>query len=82
MAHILIVALSTFLAVPPAPSGSEASALSAAPVEGADARYCLRVAPIIGTRVEAVRCWTRQQWADLGVDVDQEWEKEGVAIRK
>lgn len=83
MAHILIVAFSMAFAVPPAPaSGTEASRLSAAPVESADARYCMRVAPIVGTRVEAIRCWTRQQWAELGVNVDEEWEKEGVAVKR
>jgi hypothetical protein len=52
----------------------------AAPAAGPHARYCLRVEPITGTRLGGVRCWTRQEWAVLGLDVDKEWAKEGVRV--
>lgn len=51
-----------------------------APAAGPGARYCLRVEPVTGTLVERVRCWTRAQWAEQGVDVDEEWAKEGVSV--
>ncbi|MCF2515093.1 hypothetical protein LVY65_08465 [Sphingomonas sp. G124] len=50
-------------------------------------QYCLRVGPYTGSRLEAVQCWTRQEWADQCddwdtqcVDVDKEWAKNGVRI--
>lgn len=44
------------------------------------ARYCLRVDPATGSRMETIRCETREAWADLGVDVDQEWAKWGIRV--
>jgi hypothetical protein len=38
------------------------------------------VEPVTGTLVERVRCWTRAQWAEQGVDVDKEWAREGVTV--
>jgi hypothetical protein len=60
------------------PSGRDD--MSGAPAAGPDARYCLRVAPATGSLVERVRCWTREQWVEQGVDVDREWAKEGVTV--
>ena len=51
-----------------------------APAGGPETRYCLRVEPHTGTRIESVECWTREEWAAAEVDVDQEWPKEGVRI--
>ena len=48
-----------------------------APAGNADTRYCMRVT-LTGNIVEPVRCWTRDQWADQGVDVDKEWAEEGI----
>jgi hypothetical protein len=44
------------------------------------ARYCLRVDPLIGSHIETIQCKTRDEWADLGVDVDQEWAENGVKV--
>ncbi len=44
------------------------------------ARYCLRVDPATGSRMETIRCETREAWADLGVDVDEEWAKWGIRV--
>lgn len=52
----------------------------AAPAASPDAQYCLRIEAITGTRLEEVKCWTRQEWAEQDVDVDKEWAKEGVAV--
>jgi hypothetical protein len=51
-----------------------------APPAPADARYCLRVDPPTGSRIETIRCETREGWAQLDVDVDQEWGQWGVRI--
>lgn len=58
--------------VPDSPQG--------APEAPADAKYCLRVEAVIGTRLETVQCWTRAQWAEMEVDVDKDWAEEGVRI--
>jgi hypothetical protein len=71
----LIVTLSPALAQP---SGRDD--MTGAPAAGPDARYCLRVAADTGTLIERVRCWTREQWVEQGVDVDKEWTKEGVTV--
>ena len=72
---LMIVAVSPVLAQP-----AEQDTVTGAPEAGPDARYCLRVEPVTGTRVERIRCWTREQWAGLGVDVDEEWAREGVRV--
>lgn len=51
-----------------------------APAGTPDTRYCLRVDPITGTRIETIQCRTREDWADLDVDVDQEWAANGVRV--
>lgn len=52
----------------------------AAPPAPAYARYCLKVDPATGSRMETIRCETREAWADLGVNVDEEWAKWGIRI--
>jgi hypothetical protein len=54
--------------------------VAGAPAAGPDARYCLRVEPLTGTLTERVRCWTRGQWDEQGVDVDKAWAKDGVSV--
>lgn len=51
-----------------------------APPAPAYARYCLRVDPATGSRMETVRCETRDGWAALDVDIDQEWAEWGVRV--
>jgi hypothetical protein len=72
---LIFVAVSPVLAQPPEPESA-----AGAPAAGPDARYCLRVEAVTGTLVERVRCWTREQWAAQGVDVDREWAREGVKV--
>jgi hypothetical protein len=72
---LIVVAASPVLAQP-----AEPDSLTGAPAAGPDARYCLRVEPVTGTRIERVRCWTRERWAELGVDLDREWAREGVRV--
>lgn len=52
------------------------------PTHSVDARYCLKVEPHTGSLVETVECWNRAEWADQGVDVDKEWDREGVAVKR
>lgn len=72
---LIAIAVSPALAQP-----AERDPMAGAPSAGPDARYCLRVEPVTGSRVERIRCWTRERWAGLGVDVDREWAREGVRV--
>jgi hypothetical protein len=51
-----------------------------APAAPADARYCLRLEPNTGSRIETIQCETREGWAELGLDLDKEWAEEGVRV--
>jgi hypothetical protein len=72
---LVVVAASPVLAQP-----AERNEMTGAPAAGPDARYCLRVEPVTGSRMERIRCWTRERWAGMGVDLDREWAKEGVRV--
>jgi hypothetical protein len=76
----LIVALSFFAATSAAASQTTEQRPATAPPGNAQTRYCMRIEPITGSRMETVKCWTRAEWADQDVDVDQEWPKEGVRV--
>ena len=82
MAHrIWVVALSFIVATSPSSAANPGPTFAKpAPTASAGARYCLRVLPATGSLIETVRCWTRAEWVDQGVDVDKEWAKEGVAV--
>ena len=67
-------------AIPVSASQSDDVAIARAPEAPEGARYCLRVEAALGTRLETVQCWTREEWADMEVDVDAEWAKEGVRV--
>ena len=76
------ITLSLILAASPlAATQPEADVGAGAPEAGPDALYCLRVDPFTGSRIERIKCWTREQWADQGVDVDKVWSKDGVAVK-
>lgn len=82
MAHKgIVVALGLIVAASPvAASQTDPMQGPGAPAAGPNARYCLRIEAITGSRLEKVVCKTREQWAYDDVDVDQEWAKEGVAV--
>ena len=83
MAHkALVVALCVIAAASPvSASQPEPSEATAAPPGTPDTKYCMRVEPVTGSRLETVECWTREEWAEQGVDVDKDWAKEGVEVR-
>ncbi|HJR82690.1 MAG TPA: hypothetical protein VJ775_02065 [Sphingomicrobium sp.] len=51
-----------------------------APAGNPDTLYCMHIEAITGSRLEEVKCWTRAEWADRGVDVDKDWAREGVSV--
>lgn len=77
--HCLVALGALVAASAAAASQSEMTAEGTPPAEPGS-RYCLRVEPITGTRIETIRCETREGWALLEVDVDREWATEGVRV--
>lgn len=59
-------------------SAANAQSDEAAPSGTADTRYCMKIEPTTGTLVSRTVCWTREQWANQGVDVDMDWAENGV----
>ena len=77
----LIVALGMIVAASPVSAAIREPVLPGpSPTDAPDTRYCLRIEAITGSRIEKLKCWTRQEWAEQEVDLDKEWPKEGVAI--
>ena len=74
----LVVALTMIAATLPLPAGNAGT--TGAPTGTPDTRYCLRVDPPTGSRIETIQCRTRDEWANLDVDVDQEWAANGVRV--
>ena len=74
----LAAALSMIVATSAAASTQPAE--PTAPAGGPETRYCMRVEAQTGSRIESVECWTREEWAAGGVDVDKDWAKEGVRV--
>ena len=70
-----------FAAAPLSATNQHSEPTAVAPAGTADTRYCMRVEPVTGSRIETIECWTRTQWAEQGVDVDGEWAEEGVEVR-
>ena len=76
----LILALSIVAAASPVAAGETDAPREGAPEASADSKYCLRMEPITGTRIGGIRCETREEWARLELDIDEEWPREGVRI--
>ena len=76
----IFAALAVMAAWSPAMAAQSDPVIEGAPAAGENARYCLRVEPTTGSRIELVQCETRYEWALLGVDIDKEWPKEGVRV--
>jgi len=54
-------------------------AVAQAPSGSSDTRYCMKI-ETTGNVVQRVKCWTREQWAEQGVDLDKDWPREGVRV--
>ena len=78
MAHSALIAALISLAGLPLPAGNCGTA--GAPPGDPGTRYCLRVDPPTGSRIETIQCRTRDEWAELDVNVDQEWADNGVRV--
>ena len=75
----LIVALGTIAIASPVSASKPEPDTAGAPAAGPDARYCMKI-EITGSRVDIVRCWTREKWAEQEVDLDKEWAENGVRV--
>ena len=63
-----------------APLALASPAMAQAPAGGPDTRYCMKVEPVTGSRVERTMCMTRSEWERQGVDLDADWPDEGVRV--
>ncbi len=70
----------TLIASPVSAAGQDAvqTVPAVAPAGTPQTKYCMYIEAITGSRLEELKCWTRDEWAERGVDVDQDWPKEGV----
>jgi hypothetical protein len=78
MARRLIVALAMLATAAPLPATVQDPVPMGAPAGTPSTKYCMHIEAITGSRIEKLKCWTRDEWAELGVDVDKDWPKEGV----
>lgn len=81
----LAIALSAIVVASPGLATTQSdwakdAAPATAPAGTPETRYCMRVEPQTGSRIESIECWTREEWAAGGVDVDKDWPKEGVRV--
>ena len=88
MARGLIVALGLIVAASPLSAQPDSGLIetdaqsppaTAAPPGTPNTKYCMRIV-LTGNVMEPVRCWTRGEWAEQGVDVDKDWADEGVRV--
>jgi hypothetical protein len=79
MAHKLIIVLGLIAVASPVSATSQnPTPTTDVPAGTAETRYCMHIEAITGSRIEKLKCWTREEWAEQGVDLDQDWPKEGV----
>ena len=78
MARTALVLAFGLLTAAPVSATVQDTRWAGAPEGTAETKYCMRIEAITGSRIEEVKCWTRAEWADRGVDVDVDWAKEGV----
>lgn len=79
MAHkYLLMALGLIAAASPASAQFADPPLPIPAAAAADSKiYCMHI-DVTGNQSQLIRCWTRAEWADQGVDVDKEYPKNGV----
>ena len=84
LAASLIAAASPLSAAQPdsgpiEPNSLQPTSTTPAPEGGPGTKYCMRV-DLTGYVSEPIRCWTRDQWAEQGVDIDRDWQSDGVRV--
>jgi len=79
MAHEFIVALSLIAAASQPPMDDAVSA-RIPPPGTPETKYCLRMDPLPGSRIETIWCKTRDEWAELEINLDEEWAENGVRV--
>ena len=80
MAHKAMIAALSALVATSAAANIQPAPAPGAPAGGPNTRYCLRVDPTTGSRMETIQCRTREDWASLDINVDQEWAENGVRV--
>ena len=81
MAHKhLIMALGLLVVASPLGAAVHDNPAGDTPTASANGKFCLKVEPLTGSKVETVQCMTREEWVAQGVDLDREWAKEGVIL--
>ncbi|HUR22126.1 MAG TPA: hypothetical protein VMZ90_15020 [Vicinamibacterales bacterium] len=81
MAHKgIVIVLGMIVATSPT-AAAQAQDAAMAPAAGPGSRYCMHIESPTGSRAERLECWTREEWAEQGVDVDRDWAKEGVTVQ-
>jgi hypothetical protein len=78
MAHTALLLAFGLVTASPASATVQDTQWAGAPEGTSETKYCMRIEAITGSRIEEVKCWTRAEWAERGVDVDVDWAKEGV----
>ena len=78
MAHKILASALSIIVVASPLSAASGDSMAGAPPGGPQTRYCMHIEAITGSRLEKLVCWTREEWAEQGVDVDHDWAKEGV----
>ena len=73
-----IIALGVIAAASPVSATVQDPTPPGAPAGTPETQYCMHIEAITGSRIEKLKCWTREEWAEQGVDVDKDWPKEGV----
>jgi hypothetical protein len=77
---LTVIAAGMIATASPLAATAQEPPASVAPAGTPQTKYCMHIEAVTGTRLEEVKCWTREEWAEQGVDVDLEWAKEGVRI--
>ena len=80
MAPKALIVVLALMATASAASAARHEPMTGPPVANSEGKICLRVAPVTGTLLETVQCWTREEWAVQDVDVDKEWAENGVVL--
>jgi len=79
MAHRLVIAVGMIAAASPlSATVQDQSQTTGAPAGNPETRYCMHIEAVTGSRIEKLKCWTRDEWAQHDVDLDRDWPKEGV----